>query len=644
MTAEKRSFQAEVSKLLQIVANSLYSEREVFLRELISNAADACDKLRYLALTDADLVAGDPDFKIRLSVNADEKTLTIADNGVGMTEEELHQNLGTIANSGTSAFVENLSGDAKKDVGLIGQFGVGFYSSFMVADKVEVLTRKAGTDKAYLWVSDGLGEYSVDAAEKATRGTVITMHMKENATEFLERSRIETIVRTYSDHIPFPIVFHGTSEAPKADGEDGTEETVETETTLNKASALWTRSKSEISEEDYAEFYKHVGHAFDDPWATIHWKAEGRIEYHSLLYIPTQRPYDLFNQERRHHVKLYVKRVFITDECEGLIPSWLRFMKGVIDCEDLPLNISREMLQHNPVVGAIGTAVTKRVLSELTKKAEKEPEAYAEFWKTFGAVMKEGLYGGEREHRETLLKLARFRSSTQDGLISLADYVGRLKEGQTSIFYIAGESEDAVKASPQLEGFLKKGVEVLYLTDPIDEFWIQSAFDGFEGKPFKSVTRGGADLSAIKSDAADSDADKPEEAKEAGAEDEISALIAAIKLSLGEKVKDVRTTDRLADSPVCLVADETDLDMNIERMLRAHKQLDEASPRILELNPDHALIKMLGKKAKQGEIEALIEDASMLLLDQARILEGEQPSDAKGFTRRFSDMMVKAVG
>jgi molecular chaperone HtpG len=639
MTAEKRSFQAEVSKLLHIVANALYSEREVFLRELISNAADACDKLRFLALSDPSLTGDDNTFKIHLSVDPEAKTLTIADNGVGMTEEELHQNLGTIANSGTSAFVENLSGDAKKDVGLIGQFGVGFYSSFMVADKVEVLTRKAGTDKAYSWVSDGLGEYSVETAEKATRGTVITMHMKENASEFLERSRIETIVRTYSDHIPFPIVFHGKSEA-----EDGGEESAETEETLNKASALWTRSKSEISEEDYTEFYKHVGHAFDEPWATIHWKAEGRIEYHSLLYIPTQRPYDLFNQERRHHVKLYVKRVFITDECEGLIPSWLRFMKGVIDCEDLPLNISREMLQHNPVVGAIGTAVTKRVLSELTKKAEKEPEAYTEFWKTFGAVMKEGLYGGEQEHRETLMKLARFRSSTQDELISLADYVGRLKDGQTAIFYIAGESEDAVKASPQLEGFLKKGVEVLYLTDPIDEFWIQSAFDGFEGKPFKSVTRGGADLSAIKGNASDTDDEKPDEAKDSGAEDEISALIAAIKLALGDKVKDVRTTDRLADSPVCLVADETDLDMNIERMLRAHKQLEEASPRILELNPDHPLIKMLGKKAKLGEIEPLIEDASLLLLDQARILEGEQPSDAKGFTRRFSEMMVKAVG
>lgn len=637
MTAEKRSFQAEVSKLLHIVANALYSEREVFLRELISNAADACDKLRFLALSDPALSADDSAFKIKISVDAEAKTLTISDNGVGMTEDELHGNLGTIASSGTSAFVENLSGDSKKDVGLIGQFGVGFYSAFMVSEKVEVLTRKAGTETGYHWVSDGLGEYTVEEAEKATRGTVITLHLKDDASEFLERSRIQTVVRTYSDHIPFPIVFLETKTDPE------TKDEAETEDTLNQASALWTRSKSEISEDDYKEFYKHAGHAFDDPWMTLHWKAEGRIEYHSLLFVPSQRPFDLFNPERRHHVKLYVKRVFITDECEGLIPSWLRFLKGVVDCEDLPLNISREMLQNNPLVGSISQAVTKRVLSELSKKAEKDKEGYETFWGTFGAVLKEGLYGGETEHRETLLKLARFRSSTQDGLVSLADYIGRMKEGQTTIFYIAGENEATVKASPQLEGFIKKGVEVLYLVDPIDEFWVQSVYDGFDGKPFKSVTRGGADLSAIAGETTDADADKTDEPKDEGAEDAISALIASIKLSLGDKVKDVRTTDRLSDSPVCLVADETDLDMNIERMLRAHNQVTEASPRILELNPDHVLVKNLGKLIKDGQGADFMEDAAYLLLDQARILEGEPPSDTKAFTRRFSEVMVKAL-
>lgn len=474
MTAETRSFQAEVSKLLKIVANALYSEREVFLRELISNAADACDKLRFLALSRPELTAGDPSFSIRLSVDKEAKTLTIADNGVGMSEAELHDNLGTIARSGTAAFVEELSGDAKQDVGLIGQFGVGFYSAFMVADKVEVLTRKAGEEQAWLWTSDGIGEYSVEPAEKAARGTVITLHLKDDAGEFLDKSRLQRVVRTYSDHIPFPVVFV----EGDAEGE-----------TLNKASALWTRSKSEISEDEYKEFYRHAGHAVDEPWLTVHWKAEGRIEYHALLFVPSQRPFDLFHPERRHHVKLYVKRVFITDDAEGLVPSWLRFIKGVIDCEDLPLNISREMLQRNPVVSSVSQAVTKRILGELKKKAEADAEAYAAFWKNFGAVLKEGLYGDGIEHREALLSLVRFRSSAQDGLVSLADYVGRMRDGQEAIYYIAAETEDAAAASPQLEGFQKKGVEVLYLTDPIDEFWVPMLFEGFEGKPLKSITQ-----------------------------------------------------------------------------------------------------------------------------------------------------------
>jgi len=626
--AETRSFQAEVSKLLKIVANALYSEREVFLRELISNAADACDKLRFLALSKPELTAGDAAFAIRLAVDKDAKTLTIADNGVGMSEAELHDNLGTIARSGTAAFVEELSGDSKKDVGLIGQFGVGFYSAFMVADKVEVLTRKAGEDQAWLWTSDGVGEYSVEPAEKATRGTVITMHLKDDAAEFLEKSRLQQVVRTYSDHIPFPVTF--------------TEGEAESET-LNKASALWTRSKSEISEDDYKEFYRHAGHAADEPWLTVHWKAEGRIEYHALLFVPSQRPFDLFHPERRHHVKLYVKRVFITDDAEGLVPSWLRFVKGVIDCEDLPLNISREMLQRNPVVASVSQAVTKRILGELKKKAESDAEAYAEFWKNFGAVLKEGLYGDGLEHREALLSLVRFRSSAQDGLASLADYVGRMKEGQEAIYYIAAESEEAAAASPQLEGFQKKGVEVLYMTDPIDEFWVQMLFEGFDGKPLKSITRGGADLKSIKSEEAESkpeDASKDEPEADQGA---VAALVASVKLALGDAVKDVRTTDRLADSPVCLIADEGDMDMNLERMLRQHKQLDEAAKRVLELNPDHPLIRSLADRVKAGASGPAIDDAAHLLLDQARILEGEPVPDAKAFTRRLSAVMAKGL-
>lgn len=625
---ETRSFQAEVSKLLKIVANALYSEREVFLRELISNAADACDKLRFLALSNPELTAGDTAFAIRLAVDKDAKTLTVADNGVGMTEAELHDNLGTIARSGTAAFVEELSGDSKKDVGLIGQFGVGFYSAFMVADKVEVLTRKAGEEQAWLWTSDGVGEYSVEPAEKAARGTVITMHLKDDAAEFLEKSRLQQVVRTYSDHIPFPVTF--------------TEGDAESET-LNKASALWTRSKSEISEDDYKEFYRHAGHAADEPWLTVHWKAEGRIEYHALLFVPSQRPFDLFHPERRHHVKLYVKRVFITDDAEGLVPSWLRFVKGVIDCEDLPLNISREMLQRNPVVASVSQAVTKRILGELKKKADSDAEAYAEFWQNFGAVLKEGLYGDGLEHREALLSLVRFRSSSQDGLASLADYVGRMKEGQEAIYYIAAESEEAAAASPQLEGFQKKGVEVLYMTDPIDEFWVQMLFEGFDGKPLKSITRGGADLKSIKSEEAESrpeDASKDEPEADQGA---VAALVASVKLALGDAVKDVRTTDRLADSPVCLIADEGDMDMNLERMLRQHKQLDEAAKRVLELNPDHPLIRSLAERVKAGASGPAIDDAAHLLLDQARILEGEPVPDAKAFTRRLSAVMAKGL-
>ena len=633
MASETRSFQAEVSKLLHIVANALYSEREVFLRELISNAADACDKLRFLALSDETLTDGDTDFRIRLSADPKAGTLTISDNGIGMTDAELHANLGTIASSGTAAFVDNLSGDAKKDVGLIGQFGVGFYSAFMVTDKVEVLTRKAGTDTAWLWSSDGLGEYTVTASEKATRGTIITLHLKKDALEFAEKERLRTVVRTYSDHIPFPIGFVET-------GENGAEEV----DTLNRASALWTRPKSEITDEEYTEFYHHVGHAFDDPWMTLHWKAEGRIEYHGLLFVPTQAPFDLFHPERRHHVKLYVKRVFITDEVEGLVPSWLRFMKGVVDCEDLPLNISREMLQNNPVVTSISQAVTKRVLGDLKKKAKKDPDAYATFWRSFGAVLKEGLYADGQEHKETLLELARFRSSAGDGLVSLTDYIGRMKENQTAIYYIAAENEETAKSSPQLEGFVKKGVEVLYLTDPIDEFWVQAQFDGYDGKPLKSITRGGADLSTIKDADSGEDTEKPAKDKDPEAESAVDALVASVKLALGEVVKDVRTTDRLADSPVCLVADDNDLDMNLERMLRQHKQLDTAPTRVLELNPDHLLIKGLAKLVKGGKAGAGIEDAAFLLLDQARILEGEPVADAKAFTKRFSEVMVKALG
>ncbi|MGB1006787.1 MAG: molecular chaperone HtpG, partial [Thalassobaculaceae bacterium] len=539
MAAEKRAFQAEVSKLLHIVANSLYSEREVFLRELISNASDACDKLRYLALTAPELAAADSDYRITLAVDKAAKILTITDNGVGMSGAEMEANLGTIARSGTESFVADLQDEAAKDHGLIGRFGVGFYAAFMVAGKVEVLSRKAGEEAAATWSSDGLGEYEIGPAEKAERGTVITLHLKADAEEFLEDQRLRHIVKTYSDHISIPIML---ITAP-ADGEDDAAPASET---LNQASALWTRSKSEIEETQYTEFYHHVAHAFDDPWLTVHWRAEGVIEYAALLFVPGQRPFDLFHPDRKNRLKLYVKRVFITDDCEELVPSWLRFVKGVVDCEDLPLNVSREMLQNNPVLAKIKSGLVKRVLSELSKKADKAPEEYAGFWDNFGAVLKEGLYADGDEHRETLLALTRFKSTEGDGLVSLAEYVARMKPGQDAIYYITGENHEAVAASPHLEGFKAKGVEVLLLSDPIDDFWISAMFDGFEGKPFKSATRGGTDLSKIDADGEDGDAEKDAAKEDADkvAETELAPFIASLKLALSDSVKDVRESER----------------------------------------------------------------------------------------------------
>jgi len=623
MTAEKRSFQAEVSKLLHIVANSLYSEREVFLRELISNAADACDKLRYLALTAPDLVAGDPDYKVRLAIDVEAKTLTISDNGVGMNEAELDQNLGTIASSGTGAFVENLSGDDKKDVGLIGQFGVGFYAAFMVSEKVEVLTRRAGEDSGWIWASDGLGEYTVASADKAGRGTIITLHLKEDAAEFLEEARLRNIVKTYSDHIAIPIVL-------AADDE---------EQALNEASALWTRQKSEITETQYTEFYRHVSHGYDEPWLTTHWRAEGRFEYNALLFIPSIPPFDLYHPDRKHRVKLYVKRVFITDDCDGLVPEYLRFLKGVIDCQDLPLNVSRELLQQNPMLAAIGSAVTKRILSELTKKAGKDTEAYTAFWENFGAVLKEGLYGAPNEHKTTLLNLVRFRSTTRDGLVSLKQYLEAMKDGQEHIYYITGESQDAIRNSPHLEGFAARGIEVLLFSDPIDDFWIPNLFEGYESKQFQSVTRGGADLDKLDVTEKEDGDDKKDDGDKDAEKTDLTPLVASIKLALGDKVKDVRESARLTDSACCLVADDGDLDMNLERLLRQHQQVKEAAPRVLEINPGHPLIKGLSARIKEGKTGSEIEDAAFLLLDQARIMDGEPVTDPKAFAMRMSKVM-----
>ncbi len=625
MSEEKLSFQAEVSRLLDIVAHSLYSNKEIFLRELISNASDACDRLRYAALTQPDLMEEDAELKVRIIPDAKAKTLTVSDNGIGMNRDDLIENLGTIARSGTAAFIAEL--ESKKDgAGLIGRFGVGFYSAFMVADEVEVVSRKAGETQAWRWTSDGKGEFTIAEVEGSEpRGTRITLTLEKSQKEYLDPPRIRSVIKTYSDHIAVPIFLQDDS-APEAK-----------DAPVNTASALWTRPKAEITEEQYQEFYHHVGHAFDDPWLRMHFKAEGVIEYTGLLFVPSTKPFDLYHPDRKQQVKLYVKRVFITDDCSELLPSYLRFLRGVIDTEDLPLNISRELLQHNPVLTKIRTAVTKKVIAELKKRATKDPEAYAAFWSNFGAVLKEGIYEDESQ-REPLLELVRFRSTASADLVSLADYVGRKKEGQEAIYYISGDNAENLARSPQLEGFAAKGVEVLLLTDPVDEFWI-SMVPKFQDCAFKSATRGGVDLGKIKGATPDESKDE----KDAEPPADVAALIAFIKLTLKDEVKDVRASERLTSSAVCLVADEGDIDMHLERILMQQRQLDHAARRILEINPKHPLIKGLSARIGENGAGAEVEDVARLLLDQARIMEGEPLPDPAAFAERLSSFMAKGL-
>lgn len=611
---ETFTFQTEVGQLLEIVAGSLYSNREVFLRELVSNASDACDKLRYGALTDASLSSEDA-LEITLSNDPKKKTLSISDNGIGMTHADLLATLGTIAKSGTGAFIEALKAEEKDKPGLIGQFGVGFYSAFMVATRVDVVTRKAGEVEAWLWSSDGKGEFSIAPAERAHSGTTVTLYLKKDAKEFAEEARIRHIIKTYSEHISFPVKL----------GDD----------TLNAAEALWTRPAKDISEEQYTEFYRHTSHAYDAPWHVMHNRVEGTLNHTSLLFVPSTQPFDLFEPERKSHVNLYVNRVFISETTKDLIPAFLRFLRGVVDSEDLSLNVSREMLQTDPQLAKIKASITKKVLSELKKKANKVPEEYATFWGNFGAVLKEGLVE-DAALRDRILEICRFASTGDGDLIGLADYVARMKEGQEAIYYIAGDDAAQVAQSPHLEGFKAKGVEVLLLADHVDEFWLQHIPD-FDGKPFKSITRGAADLDQVKSD------DMPE-AEDMEAEANLSALIAAIKAELGEAVKDVRPSKRLTDSPVCLIADDGDMDVNLERLLKRHGQLQHGAPRVLELNPSHPIITKLADCAKEEATSGddLLKDAAHLLLDQARIVEGEIPTDPPEFARRLAAVMARA--
>ncbi len=618
---ETLGFQTEVRQLLDLMIHSLYSNKEIFLRELISNAADAADKLRFEALTDSGLFEGDSDLKIHVRFDAKTRTLTVADNGIGMSRAEVIENIGTIAKSGTRQFLAALSGDKAKDARLIGQFGVGFYSAFIIADKVTLYTRRAGLgpEHGVRWESDGKGEYSIETVDRSTRGTEVVLQLKDGEDEFLDGFRLRGIVRKYSDHVPIPIWM------AKADtaGEDEM---------INRASALWARPKNEIKPDEYEAFYKHVGHDYEAPLAYVHARVEGRQEYISLLYIPAHAPFDLWDRDRRHGVKLYVRRVFIMDDAEQLLPNYLRFVRGVIDSNDLPLNISREILQHSRDIDAIRSGSVKKVLDLLADLAQKEPAKYQTFWNEFGRVLKEGVVE-DHGNREPIARLLRFASTAVEGeaqTISFADYIGRMKPGQDKIYYLTAESYAAARHSPHLEIFKKKGIEVLLLTDRVDE-WVMSHLTEFAGKPLASVTKGDLDLGGL--------ADEADKQKQSEAQAAYQDLIVRIKKALGERVKDVRPSHRLTDSPACLVVDEHDISANLKRLLKAAGQSYPESRPILEINPEHALVKRL----KDESNDKRVEDWSALLLDQAILSEGGQLEDPAAFVRRLNDVLLVAA-
>ena len=619
-------FNAEISKVLKLVIHSLYTNKDIFLRELISNASDACEKLRYLALTNNDIAKESTELKITIAANEKAKTLIISDNGVGMNYDDLVNNLGTIAKSGTEQFFDELTGDAKKDASLIGQFGVGFYSAFMVADSVEVITRKAGEDTGYHWQSSGEGEFSITPIEGDTpRGTSIKLNLRKDAEEYLDKFKLQHIIGVYSDHISFPIEYRGEED--------------EAAEVINEGSALWVRNKSEISEDQYREFYHHVGHTADEPFLTMHNQVEGKLSYTNLLFIPTIRPFDLFHPDRRRRVKLYVKRVFITDENIDLIPHYLRFLRGIIDSEDLPLNISRETLQDNPMLAQIRESITKRVLTELKRKAQKDPEEYKTFWANFGSVLKEGLCDSIY-NKEPLLEVCRFTSTHDDtALTSLDDYISRMDEKQENIYYITGDRVDALRKSPQLEGFAKNNIEVLLLNDHVDDFWVTVVSD-FKGKKFKNVLNSGSELEQLSGEKSDDNNEESVDEKPSQKID-IANLVTAFKELFGDEVQDVRTTAKLTESPVCLAVDEGMMSMRMERFLIEHKQLPGASARILEINSEHPIIIGLSKALESGKKPQDIEDTARLLLDQARIIEGEELSDPSGFTQRINALIAR---
>jgi molecular chaperone HtpG len=628
-STQTMGFQAEVKQLLHLMIHSLYSNKEIFLRELVSNASDACDKLRFEALDTPALYEGDSGLRIRVDFDKDARTISISDNGVGMSKEDAIAHLGTIARSGTREFFSQLTGDKQKDAQLIGQFGVGFYSSFIVADKVTVYSRRAGlpASEGIEWSSDGQGEFSVSSFEKADRGTDIVLHLRADEDEFLTDWKLRDVLRRYSDHISLPV------QMPKQEWDKETSEMKRTGDweAVNQASALWTRSKSDITEEQYKEFYKHVSHDFDEPLAWTHNRVEGRSEYTQLLYIPKRAPFDMWDRDAKRGVKLYVKRVFIMDDAEQLLPSYLRFVRGVIDSADLPLNVSREILQESRDVRTIREGSAKRILGLLEDLAENHKEDYAVFWTTFGQVLKEGV-GEDAGNQERVGKLLRFASTHNDSDaqdVSLADYLSRMKEGQEKIYYVTAESYNAAKSSPHLEIFRKKGIEVLLLWDRVDE-WMLSHLREFDGKQLSSVAKGGLDLEAL--------ADDEEKKKQAEVADAFKPLVTRLTESLKERVKEVRVTLRLVDSPACVVVDENDMSPHLQRLLRSAGQQAPTVLPILEINPDHPLIKRIEQAS-----EAQFSDWSQLLLDQALLADGAQLPDPVSFVRRMNDLLLKGA-
>lgn len=621
-TSDTRPFEADVSKLLNMMVHSVYSDKDVFLRELISNAADACEKLRYEGIADPTLLGDDAQTRITVTLDKEHRRFTIEDNGIGMTEAELGEALGTIARSGTKAFMDRIASSRDAEGGqLIGQFGVGFYSAFMVADHVDVFSRRAGTDVAAAWSSDGLGTYTIRHSElddAPARGTRVVLHLKDDAEAYTDPHSVERTIKSQSGHVPVTILL---KDAPDAEPK-----------LIGDGSALWTRSKSDVTSEEYRDFYRTAAGQFDEPALTLHYRAEGRHEYTVLAFVPNSKPFELFDPERQGRLKLYVRRVFITNDAE-VLPRYLRFVCGLVDSTDLPLNVSREMIQESPVLAAIQKGVAKRVLSELENLATADPEAYAKVWDNFGAVLKEGLYE-DYSRRETLLGLARFRTTTSgNGSRSLKDYAASLKENQTAIYYATGADHDRLASSPQLEGFRARGIEVLLMSDHVDSFWVTAGVD-FEGKPFKSVSQGQSDLGLIPLIQG--------ETAPAAVSDAVGAFIAFAKSTLGDAVSDVRASDRLTDSAACVVASDNAMDRQLEKLLAGAGRLDASSKPILEINPNHPLVVRISADA---DVDPLLkEDAAHLLLDEARIADGELPEDLRAFSARLDRVMRKAIG